>query len=201
VNLLFTFSEITLKNKKNVRGIFLHSPNEDIVYVFSRNTFQNLGLDSDGYVASIPAKLIEHIEFFHPVYLYERISALKLLTDRQKDMLRKEVFTYLSRRGFKSLEPILNMLSVDELMVVLTEVENGVYAIKEDEVVRYSDEKAHPIDLSDDETISWLVGGYMEAVQKLHHDLQSEEVKLDEYRKLFYDTPLEEIKKMSNENE
>jgi hypothetical protein len=193
---MFSFCDVILHNKSIVRGAFLHSESDKVVYTFSRKPVELEGLETNGYVTKIPGHMIEHVRFFATVYLYERISALSLLTDDQKELIVKEMKRFMRQRELYGIENLLNKLTLSEMMILLTEVEHDRYIVTDGEIIRFVNDDAYPIHFHDPKCLAWLLSSYMDAAENLKQTLPNIEEELAEYRRIFYEMSYEEIDRM-----
>lgn len=196
---MFSFCDVILEDESIVRGVCIHSHEENGVFLFNRNPICHEKLHTEGYVTSVPVDLIEHVRYFAVVDMNERVSALSMMTTDQLELIIEEMHSFVARRDLHGMERLLGLITVTEMMILLTEIELERYIYRDEQVVRFVDEISHPINFYDSQTITWLLTSYMQAAEQLRSVLPENEKKLTEYRRIFYEMSYEEIGALSTQ--
>lgn len=196
---MFSFCDVILKDESIVRGVCIHSHEEKGVFLFNRSPISHEKLETKGHITSVPVDLIEHVRYFATVDLNERVSSLSLLTIDQLDLIIEEMHSFVARRELEGMERLLRLISVTEMMILLTEIELERYIYRDKQVVRFVDEISYPINFHASQTNNWLLASYMQAAEQLRNDLPGNEEKLAEYRRIFYELSYEEIGMLSTQ--
>jgi hypothetical protein len=194
---MFSFCDVILHNKAVIRGAFIYSANDEAIYLFSRKPVKMEGLKIDGYVTIIPEKQISHVRFFASVYLYERISALTIMSDKQKNMIVQEMHRFIRERELVGMQYLLDRITVLEMMILLTEIEHDKYIVTDGQIIRFVNDEPFPINFNDPSCLSWLITSYMAASVNMESASKEAKDELEEYRKVFYEMSYEEIKNMN----
>lgn len=196
---MFSFCDVILKDNSIVRGVCIHSHKEKGVFLFHRNPIVHQSLHTEGHITTVPVDLIEHVRYFATVDLNERVSALSLLTIDQRELIIEEMHSFVARRELIGMERLLGLITVTEMMIILTEIELERYIFRDEQVVRFVDGISNPINFYESQTITWLLTSYMQAAEQLCSDLPESEKKLTEYRRIFYEMSYEEIGALSTQ--
>ncbi|ADO59923.1 hypothetical protein [Paenibacillus polymyxa] len=196
---MFSFCDVILHDKSIIRGGFLHHKPENSIYIFSRNPVVNIALKTEGSVTEIPCSQIQHIRFFSTVYLFERISAIPLLNVEQRGYFVQELYRFMRERGLVGIEHLLERITMEEMMILLTEVEHDKYVVVNGQVLRYIDDQTYPIDFKNPVCLSKLITFYMEAWSNMEQKAKSIEADLQEYRQVYYHMSYEDIMKLKSD--
>lgn len=191
---MFAFCDIELQNGAVIRGVLLHHNFNEGVHIFTRQPEKLEHIEVNKYVAYIPLTDVHNIEYFSYVNLYERVSAVPLLTDEQKELFRIELKRHLLHKGFDGIETIMDRMTIEECMILLTEVEAGKYELVDGSLKKHlSEGDVYDIDFNNVKTVTWLLASYMDIATEMKKNLDAGEIDLKEYREVFYNKSIEEI--------
>lgn len=191
---MFAFCDVHFHSDLVVRGVLLHHEFNEGIHLFTRNPDNFNDLKVDGYVAYVPLDSVRNIEYFSYVNLYERLSAVSMLKENQKQLFRIELNRHLLHKGLVGIEELLDRMTIEESMVLLTEVEAGKYEFDNGVVKKHlSEGDVYEIDFHSNKTLTWLLASYMDITQDMKGKLASGEVDLTGYRETFYLKSIEDI--------